>query len=344
MKSYLPVFLFSILLFAGWSCSRRSLPPVGEAGLTDERYDTGPPAHGSSAALNKISQSIYRLNVIAFYESYTFDRSTHMTLEKFKKGNTGQYAASFTVSNRSVLGTASVIYVDNDKAALLTCAHVVNFQDTVITYFPDSSGIIRNAAIKLKQKNYVSGLNNPEVELLATDDEHDIALLKATINQEDDVRVMPIPVGKSSKLDWGTFVYVMGFPKGHKMVESGIVSKSKKNKDGFFLTNAIFNHGISGGPVFAVRTGSSHFEWVGMASSSSVSDIFYLEPNINKADAYSKSEPYKGELLINNKKMINYGVTFSVPMEEIIRFVISIEPKLERQGFAMQNFFFTGNK
>jgi len=340
MKYYFPVFLLSILLFTGWSCSRRSLPPASEAGLTDGKYDTGPPTRGSSAALDRISQSIYRLNIITFYESYTFDRSTHMTLEKFKKGNAGVYAASHTVSNRSVLGTASVVYVDNDKAALLTCAHVVNFQDTVITYFPDSSGIIRNAAIKLKQKNYVVGLNNPNVELLATDNQHDIALLKATVGQKDDVRVMPFPVGRSSELDWGTFVYVMGFPKGHKMVESGIVSKSKKNKRGFFLTNAIFNQGISGGPVFAVRGGYSHFEWVGMASSSSVSDIFYLEPNINKADAYSKSEPYKGELLINNKKMINYGVTFSVPMEEIIRFVRSIEPRLERQGFATQKFFY----
>jgi len=340
MKYYASFLLLLFLAAASGSCSRKSLPEGKPAYAGDGKYDSGPPVQGASAQLAIISQSIYRLNVIAFYESYTFNRSTHMTLERFEKGNADKFAASHTVSNKSVLGTASVVYADNEKAALLTCAHVVNFQDSVITYFPDSSGIIRNIAIKLKQKSYVVGLNDPNVEVLATDDKHDIALLKATVQPDEEISVMPFPVGKSSELNWGTFVYVMGFPKGHKMVESGIVSKSKKNKNGFFLTNTIFNRGISGGPVFAIRDGSSHFEWVGMASSSSVSDIFYLEPNVDKADAYSKLEPYRGELLINKKKMINYGVTFSVPMEEIVRFVRSIEPELKRQGFGTQHFFY----
>ncbi len=340
MKYFSSLLLLLFLATANWSCSRQSLPVGKSAYASDGKYDSGPPVQGASAQLNIISQSIYRLNVIAFYMSYTFNRSTHMTLERFKKGSADRYAASHTVSNQSVLGTASVVYADNEKAALLTCAHVVNFPDTIITYFPDSSGIIKNIALKLKQRNYVVGLKGKNVKVLATDDEHDIALLKATLQPGEDVRVMPFPIGKSSELDWGTFVYVMGFPKGHKMVESGIVSKSKKSKNGFFLTNAIFNRGISGGPVFAIRDGSSHFEWVGIASSSPVSDIFYLEPNVDKADAYSKSEPYKGELLINKKKMINYGVTFSVPMEEIVRFVTSIEPGLKRQGFTTQQFFY----
>jgi len=339
MKYFSSLFLLLLLVVANWSCSRQSLPAVKSGYTTDGKYASGPP-EGASTQLGKVAQSIYRLNVIAFYESYSFNRSTHMTLENFRKGNAAEYATSHTISNQSVLGTASVIYVDNEKAVLLTCAHVVNFQDTLITYFPDSSGIIRKVAIKLKQNNFVMGLNNPSVKLIAGDNKHDIALLKATIQPAEDIRVMPFPVGKSSELDWGDFVYVMGFPKGYKMVESGIVSNPDKNNKRFFLTNAIFNRGISGGPVFAVRNGSHHLEWVGIASSSPVSNIFYLEPNIDKTEAYSKSEPYRGELLINKKKMINYGVTFSVPMEEIIRFVTSIKPGLERQGFATQQFFY----
>ncbi len=338
MKYFSALFLLLLLVFANWSCSRQSLPVVKSGYTTAGKYASGPPVQGASTQLDKIAQSVYRLNVIAFYDSYTFARNANMTLEDFKNGNADEFATSHTISNQSVLGTASVVYVDNEKAALLTCAHVVNFQDTLITYFPDSSGIIRNIAIKLKQNSFVMGLNNPNVKVIAIDDKHDIALLKATIQPEEDIRIMPFQVGKSSELDWGDFVYVMGFPKGHKMVESGLVSKSKK--DNFFLTNTIFNRGISGGPVFAVRNGSHHLEWVGIASSSSVSDIFYLEPNVDKAEAYSKSEPYRGKLLINKKKMINYGVTFSVPMEEIIRFVTSNKPMLERQGFATQLFFY----
>jgi S1-C subfamily serine protease len=340
MKYFSSLFLFLLLIFANWSCSRQSHPPAKAAYQADGQYDTGPPVQGASSALDKISQSIYRLNIIAFYASYTFDRSAHITLGKFKKGNVDNYAVSHTVSDHSVLGTASVVYVDNDKAALLTCAHVVSSPDTVITYFPDSSGIIRNISIKIKQKNYVVGLNNPNLKLIATDDVHDLVLLKATIYPEEEVRVMPFPVGKSSDLDWGTFIYVMGFPHGQKMAGSGIVSKSENNKDGFFLTNAIFNRGISGGPVFALRGSSQNFEWVGIARSSSVSDIFYLEPDINNTKIYSKSEPYVGELLINKKKVINYGVTFSVSMKEIIRFVRSIKSVLEQQGFDTHQFFY----
>ncbi len=339
MKYFSPVFFLLFLVFASWSCSRQSHPPARAAYQADGKYNTGPPAQGASSALNKISQSIYRLNIIAFYASYTFDKSAHMTLGKLKNGNVDNYAASRTVSDHSVLGTATVVYVDNDKVALLTCAHVVSFPDTSITYYPDTSGIIRNISIKIKQKNYAVGLKNSNLKLVATDDTHDLALLKATISPGEDVRVMPFPVGKSSELDWGTFIYVMGFPKGRKMVGSGIVSRPENNKDGFFLTNAIFNRGISGGPVFALRGNPPNFEWVGIASSSSVSDIFYLEPNIDNTEIYSKSEPYVGELLINKKKVINYGVTFSVSMEEIIRFVRSIRSVLEQQGFDTHQFF-----
>lgn len=339
MKYFSAFLLLLFLVTVNWSCSRRSLPAGKPVYSADGKYDYGPPSQGASAQLNRISHSIYRLNVLTFYESYTFNRSTHMTLENFKKGNADKSAVSHTVSNQSVLGTASVVYTDKEKAALLTCAHIVTFQDTIITYFPDSSGIIRDIAIKLEQKNYVIGLKDPNVKVLAADNRHDIALLRATLQPGENVRMMPFPLGKSSELDWGTFIYIMGFPKGYKMVESGIVSKSKENKNGFFLSNAIINRGFSGGPVFAIRDGSPHFEWVGMASSSSANDIFYLEPNIDKAFVYSKSEPYKGGVLINNRKLISYGVAFSVPMEEIVRFVKSIEPMLKQQGFFTQQFF-----
>lgn len=339
MKYSLYLIFFLLLTSILWSCSRRSMPEAKPVFATDGKYDSGPPVQGASGQLDKAAQSIYRLNVISFYVSYTFERSTRMTLGRFDKGNAEQHAVSRTVSNHSVLGTATVVYVDSDKAALLTCAHVVDSKDTIITYFPDSSGVIMRVAIKLNQKNYVAGLENPMVKVMAVDDKHDIALLKASVLPGEGVRMMPFPIGKSSELDWGTFVYVMGFPNGHKMVESGIVSRPDNN-NGFFLTNAIFNRGISGGPVFAIRDGAPHFEWVGIASSSSVTDILYLKPDIGKSDTYSKSKSYKGKILIDNKKILNYGVTFSVSMAEIIRFIKSIKPRLERQGFATQQFFY----
>jgi len=340
MKYFSSLFFFLFLVFANWSCSHQSMPVAKPGYAADGKYDSGPLVQGASAQLDKIAQSIYRLNVIAFYESYSFKRDAKVTLHKFRNEEVEDKAVSHSISNESVLGTASVIYSGNNRAVLLTCAHVVGFQDTLVTYFPDTTGIISNISIKIKQKSYVAGFENSNVKLLAVDKQHDIALLEAVLSADEHVRVMPFPLGKSSDLDWGTFVYVMGFPKGQKMVESGIVSRAEKRNSGFFLTNAIFNSGISGGPVFAVRNGSSRFEWVGMAQSSPATNIFYLEPSVNKTDVYSRSEPYKGELLINKKKVINYGITFSVSMEEIVRFVKSIEFELEQEGFDAQQFFY----
>ncbi len=340
MKRFLIVFFFLLLSFADWSCSHKNLNIAKPAYANAGKYYTFPSVQGVSSELDQVARSIYRLSVIAFYESYTFDRKAGITLQKFKTEDVARLAISHTVSSQSVLGTASVVYADNEKAVLLTCAHVVNFPDTSIIYYPDASGFIRNISIKIKQVSYVSGLSNPDVKLLATDDKHDIALLQARVSPLENIRVMPFPTGKASDLDWGSFIYVMGFPNGRKMVESGIVSKPERNKTGFFLSNAMFNPGISGGPVFAILHGTAGLEWVGMASSSSATNIFYVEPDINQADFYSKTEPYKGVLHINKKKMITYGVTFSVSMEEIIRFVASIKTKLEKEGFDTQQFFY----
>lgn len=338
-------FIFLLwLLFAGWvlsSCSQKGLPvTLQHPALQDGKYDAAPPAQGISEQLDKISRSVYRLNVIAFYESYTFTRGAGVTLRQFKTQHAEEKAEAHTISNESVLGTATVIYAGKNRAVLLTCAHVVHFPDTVVSYYPDSLGIVRRISVKIKQKSYVAGLNNPNVTLLASDTEKDIALLEAHLSADEDVQQLPVIQGKSSDLNWGTFVYVLGFPNGEKMVESGIVSKPDKKDNSYFITNAIFNRGISGGPVFALRDGASGIEWVGMAKSAPATDIFYLQPAVNKKEMYSKSESYKGDVFINKKKMINYGITYSVSMKEIVRFVESIGSELNQEGFDIQQFFY----
>ncbi len=330
--------LAAVLLFAG-ACSQRMAPVATvPEGSRDGKYDAAPPAGGISEKLEQIAGSVFRLNVIAFYETYTFPEKSGVTLRQFKAQQAETKGAVRFVSSESVLGTATVIYSANNQAVLLTCAHVVHFPDTSVTYYPDSLGIVRRMAIKIKQKSFVAGLDNPEVKILAADTKNDIALLEAHLSPSDHLRVMPVPLGKSSDLAWGNFVYVMGFPKGEKMVESGIVSKPVNNS--YFIVNASFNRGISGGPVFALRDGASGMEWVGIAKSAPATTIFYLQPDVNKKEIYSKSEPYKGGVLVNKKKMINYGITYSVSMQEIIRFVQSIGPELGKEGFDIQQFFY----
>jgi S1-C subfamily serine protease len=329
------------ITFGLWSCAQKSVPVAKPAyAVADGQYDVTPPVKGVSPQLQKIAQTVYRLNVIAFYESYSFAEQAQITLTKFNEKSAKEQALTYKISTRSGSGTTSVIYSDAEKAALITCAHVVHFPDTIVVYFPNNPALISTISIKIKQSNFVAGLKNPAVEVMAFDKERDIALLKAQLTPGERIPVMPFPVGKSSELQWGTFVYVMGFPEGQKMVESGIVSQPDVLKKGVFLTNAIFNPGISGGPVFAIRDGAKGFEWVGMAKSSPAEDIFYLEPKTDNLKTYSKLTPYSGPQLINKKKMINYGVTFSVSMEEIVRFVKSMASRLEQEEFDIRQFFY----
>ena len=338
-KKYALLVGVVVSFFFNASCSRKVVPVATHPEtVSDEKYDAAPPVQGVSGQLDKIAGSVYRLNVIAFYKTFTFDKKAGVTFGQFKREKAEYKAAARTISNESVLGTATVIYASNNRAVLLTCAHVVHFPDTSVTYYPDSLGIVRRIAIKIKQKSFVAGLDHPEVKILAADTVNDIALLEAHLSPNDQVQVMPVPLGKSSELSWGTFVYVMGFPKGEKMVESGIVSKPVNNS--YFIINASFNRGISGGPVFALRDGASGMEWVGMAKSAPATTIFYLQPAVNKKEMYSKLDTYKGNVLINKKKMINYGITYSVSMQEIIRFVKSIGSELGQEGFDIQQFFY----
>ena len=335
-------YAFFIILFA-WllaGCSRKGIPVEKQQNVLSHngKYDAAPPAGGVSPALNQIAHSIYKLNVIAFYKSYVFTVDDRITLAAFRNGTAVEKNHAVSITNKSVLGTASVIGSNEQQALFLTCAHVVRFPDTVINYFPDHPGIISSISVKLKQKNYIAGLEYPEAVLLTADTVNDIALLKARHTPEEKLQRIPFRIGNTNELNWGTFVYVMGFPKGQKMVESGIVSKPEKANSPFFLINAVFNRGISGGPVFALRDGANGFEWVGMVKSSPAADIFYLEPAINIQNQYNRAVPYHGTLHINKKKIINYGITFSVSIEEIVKFIKSVEPKLEQQGFSVQPF------
>lgn len=49
--------------------------------------------------------------------------------------------------------------------------------------------------------------------------------------------------------------------------------------------------------------------------------------------------PYTGNLFIKNNKLISYGVTYSVSIDEISTFIITNEEALISNGFNMINFF-----
>ncbi len=307
----------------------------------DGRYDSEFPQQSISKELDRISSSVRQMNCVAFYMTYFFDPDNPLTQYNYGKYNLDSMAYHSMVTNESVSGTAIVLYNEPRLVGMLTCAHVVDFPDTLVTRYSRGQMGLRSVSVKIKQQNFVSGLPEGEpVEVVVMDDKKDIAILKKVLEpHEERIDVMDYPHGKSKQMDWGTVVYTLGYPLGNLMVTQSIVSKPVKKNSGFFLTDGLYNQGISGSPVFALRDGVDHMEWVGMASSASASLEYVLEPEVLDAKAMVQGEVFTGEILIDKKKSINYGISYSVSIEEILTFIANNDKKVSAAGFNVDYFF-----
>ena len=91
------------------------------------------------------------------------------------------------VTNESVTGTSTVIYHDTRQLGLLTCAHVIDFPDSLFSYYPDGIGGLRVVAVKIKHQIFVAGLSQgEEVSVVVEEMKKDIALLKKEITPQSE--------------------------------------------------------------------------------------------------------------------------------------------------------------
>jgi S1-C subfamily serine protease len=168
----------------------------------------------------------------------------------------------------------------------------------------------------------------------------DIALLiKKAIPFDQITPVLNYPVGNINDLQWGSLVYIMGYPLGNLMVTRAIVSVTNKMKTGIFVTDALYNHGISGSPVFAIRDGLPNFELIGMASSAAAQKLNILVTSDDFKAQNNLKTPYEGNIFVDNSKLISYGVTYSVSIDEIVNFVRLNEQAILDAGFDINKFF-----
>lgn len=333
--------LFLIILSA---CAERSYRAVYPT-LSDGKYDSEFPYRNCSKQLTEISKSIHKIDCLVFYKTYIFDKNDQISKEDLAKRNILDFATKGNIATKSVIGTATTIYYDHERVAVLSCAHVVNFKDTVISYFPseeDSQARIHSIAIKSRQQNIVASLPAfGSLEILAMDEENDIAILGKKIDYlESNIPVFKYPSGKSEDLEWGSFVYVMGYPMGFQMITKGIISSPKRIKNGSILIDAVFNRGFSGGLVLAIKDGVPNFEMVGMARSASAIIEEILSPDdINSDKTPNYNIPYSGSIYLKSKESINYGITYAVPIEYIQAFYKKHQDDLNRQGYQLDYFF-----
>ncbi len=337
---YHPMRSFLILMIATLSCAKK-IYQTAYPTLNDGRYDSEFPYKNCSKELQEISETVTRVFCNTIYKSYSFSvdqkiKSTSIT-DRLLATAIGTADLKNTVS-----GTATVIYSQPDRLALLTCAHVVVKPDTIVSYFMSESSssekFVQSVAIKQQQQILVFGMPEDGLfEVLLADEQNDIAILGKKLKSAAATKIVVLnyPFGNARELEWGSFVYVIGYPMGYKLISKGIVSQPDRDKKGGFLTDALFNPGLSGGILLAVRDGVPNFEVVGITTSAAAETETVLVPERDKS--YDETIPYQGKIYVNTKKTISYGITKAISAESILGLIREKREELLKKGYDFQN-------
>lgn len=328
-----------------FSCSTPTYKEVYPI-LTDGGYDSEFPYRGCSEQLEQISQTVMMVNCIAYYKSFPFSREMQVKLGGVTDDLLAARERSSFYYTSTSSGTATVITADARRVLLLTCAHVVAFDDTVISYHRDSDGkatpFVKNIAFKNRQMSYVSTLpEGGEVEIVVVDRQSDIALVGKQLTKDPPIPIPEFfyPVGAARELEWGSFVYLFGYPSGNKMVTKGIVSSPNKGGKAAFLVDAVFSRGFSGGIALAIRDGVPNFELVGMVRAVSARSSYVLTPRPEgEAPEYDPTVPYAGEIYVEKRTEIESGIVQAIPVETVTAFLETHENRISRKGYTTGRF------
>jgi hypothetical protein len=298
-------------------------------------YQTGFPILDTSAEIERIFRSVKRLQVTGYYNTFRFAQEDAITHSDLRLRETYDRAIEQFRFDHTKTGTATVIGRLGNTFTLITNEHVTRFPDTLVVYYADHPASaarsqrrrVESVSIRVRQHSLVIDLPEPSpFRVLARDSANDIATVVVDVADAaaaDLIPVLRVPMGDPSRLVWGSFVYVIGYPRGFRMVTRGIVSDPNRTRDHAFLVDGLFNRGISGGLILAVRGDTGSLEWVGMAHAASAQVEYLLMPERRELEDYGMLVPYEGGLYIERATRIDYGITFSVSMTLIQRFLIA---------------------
>lgn len=332
-----------------WGCASNTPATRNTSPQKSQTYTTSFPTRDVSKQLKRVQQSIKRISATGIYITY-FIENLLLTKADLETNDITEIANRKFTSNESTAGTAISVFANNRQIGLLTNAHVVDFPDTLISYI-DRKGVkphtfIKSVKIRQSQNNLIYDLPNiGRFDIMGFDMRADLALLKVNKSDFPDLEAPPLPIaiGDPGDLELGSFVYIMGYPKGYPMITRGIVSDPRRNDNDDFLTDALFNPGISGGLIMATRDNFHSFEWVGMTNTASADLERRLVPDPSKASRYQSFDPYLDSIYVEVKIRLTYGITQSIPIKRIVAFLEEHEKQLRRMGFRL-NRFHTGRR
>ena len=307
----------------------------------DGVYDTGFPTEGVSEYLESIGETVKMVSCIAYYRVYPFPERDSLRAPDITPDLLAERRERSYVINTTSSGAGTVLYFDAFRVALLTCAHVVTFPDTLVArHFRSGSKptpFVRSISVKEKQSTYVAVFpEGGEMEILALDARSDLAVLGKEFRQPPagSIRVFEYPFGEAADLGWGSMVYIFGYPSGQKMLTRGIVSKPRREGGERFLLDAVLGPGYSGAPAVAVRDGIPNFECVGLVTDISGQRKMYLVPE--ETLEYELGVPYEGEIYIRRQTELAFGVTQAVSAEAIEKFLRMQRRNLREQGYSVE--------
>lgn len=341
------LLLFGILILSLLSgCISLGKTVVTGSQITDGRYDSEFPSTPTSKELNKIISSVKLINSLTFYKQYFFALSDSILLPAVQSDKFKHKALSTIISEKPASGSALIIYADAHKSALLTCAHTVFEPDTIVSYYQTAHGIalpfVQRVDIKMRQQLNIIGLpRGGRVQIEALDKTSDLAVLSKSIAAQAGLPpiVFNYPWGSAAELDWGTFVYLIGFPNGKKMISTSIVSSPRRNKRNDFIINSTMYRGVSGGIIIALRDGVPHFELVGIANALPARSGIKLQPEAHiNSKTVNPSQPYTGTIYLNREVSIIPGITYAISIETVKQFMERNREQLLKKGFRFDGF------
>ena len=333
------LLIFAAACYTCFGCTNERAATV-ETSQVGQVYTTSFPGGGNEESLADALPSVRMISSVGFYRQANFSSPDAWPIDQPITDRIWRVADTVTTFTHSVVGTSTILQFSLNRIALLTSAHVVTFDDTVTTYYRVDDKVvgIRALAVKVRQRNYVAEIPGAKsLEILAKDDRLDIAILGQVIDTRSlTVPVFAVPPGHASDLRWGSFIYVVGYPVGLRMVASGIVSQPMRDADGSFLTDVVFNHGMSGGTVLAARAGGKKLEWVGVVTSGSAETDYLLQPDTEtQREDLTSGEPYEGKAYVRRMQRIRYGVTMVVSIDAIRALATKNRTLLRLRGYHL---------
>ncbi|WP_176719390.1 S1 family peptidase [Rhodohalobacter halophilus] len=330
MKRSVWWLLIALFIGLGAGCTQTYEVTVDDLPETDPFYTSGYPIADVSDQIESIQQSIIRITSTARYRVYLIEDGINMTSAEADTINPAEFAMDQTTVEESSAGSAIVMGKTADRAMLLTCAHTVEFPERVFS-FKAGPGIPENTYVRtiaVKQNHVNMALTDRTLapySLVQEDRIRDLALIQINLRDfeqiGEDLNPLKVPMGYSENLRSGSVIYVMGYPKGFETVTRGIVTQANRNDRADFLTDALYNRGISGGIIVASKDNFKTFDWVGMSNAGIATREFYLVPDEQQLDPDLSYQFYDGSIMAKEIASLDYGLTQAISTRSIREFL-----------------------